>query len=85
MIGKLAPFFVVIAIAMMSIGCGEDEVCQDFDVPIVGSQCEDSSACSEINCEAECSSSVSDARGSAFCENQTCQCPCVACADIPNF
>ena len=85
MMRKLAPFLVVIAIAMMSFGCGDDRVCQDFEVPIVGSECAGSSACSEINCDSECSSSVSSARGDAFCENQTCQCPCRACADIPRL
>ena len=85
MIRKLAPILVVVAIAMMSFGCGDDKVCEDFDVPIVASNCTEPSACSEVDCEAACSSSFSNANGSAFCENQTCQCPCRACVDVPRF
>lgn len=83
MIRKLAPFLVVVAIAMMSIGCGDDEVCENFDTP-TGTQCEQSSECSEVNCDSACSA-FSDARGSAFCENDLCYCPCRVCADIPRF
>lgn len=82
---NLAPFLVVVAIAMMSFGCGDDKVCEDFDVPILSSECTESSACSEFDCDATCSSSVSNATGDAFCENETCQCPCRICADIPRF
>jgi hypothetical protein len=85
MIRKLAPILVVVAIAMMSFGCGDDTVCENFDVPVVASQCAESSDCSEVDCEAACSSGLSDANGSAFCENQTCQCPCRACVDVPRF
>jgi len=85
MIRKLSPFLVVVAIAMMSFGCGDDEVCQDFDVPVTGSDCAESSACSEVNCESECGSNLSSSQGAAFCENQTCQCPCRVCADVPRL
>ena len=84
MIRKLAPILVVVAIAMMSFGCGDDKVCEDFDLPSATS-CTESSACSEVDCERICSSSFSDANGSVFCENQTCQCPCRACVDVPRF
>lgn len=85
MIRKLAPMLVVVAIATMSFGCGDDKVCEDFNVPIIGSECAESSACSEFNCQATCSSSVSDATGAAFCEDQTCVCPCRICADVQRF
>ena len=59
------------------------EVCEAFDAP-TGTQCEQSSECSEVNCDSACSA-FSDARGSAFCENDLCYCPCRVCADIPRF
>ena len=85
MIRKLVPMLVVIAIAMISVGCGDDKVCEDFDVPIAGSGCAESSACSEVDCDAACATDFSEPTGAAFCEDAICVCPCRVCADIPRF
>jgi len=85
MIRKFVPMLVVVVIAMTSLGCGDDQVCEDFDLPVIGSECMESSDCSEVDCGSTCANSFSESRGGAFCEDQTCQCPCRICADVPRF
>jgi hypothetical protein len=61
-------------------GCGDD-VCETFDSP-TSQACEVNADCSEVSCGSVCSDSFSDARGSAFCENSLCFCPCEVCVRV---
>jgi hypothetical protein len=76
---KPASFICALMLLLLpASGCGDDEVCENFDTPSSQS-CEGNSDCSELNCETLCASDLSESRGGAFCSDALCYCPCRVC------
>ena len=62
-------------------GCGDDEVCQNFDAP-TAQTCDGDADCSEVNCDQACASDLASPRGGAFCAETLCECPCRVCVGV---
>jgi len=76
---KVASFiFALVLLLLPAWGCGDDQVCENFDVP-TAQTCDGDADCDAVNCEAACATDLSNPRGGAFCGDTVCECPCRVC------